>query len=257
MNLQHMACQLYTLRNHLQTPTDIAASLKKVKEIGFDAVQLAGLGPIETGELAKMLQGEGLLPCGSHEPGEMLFGDIERVIDRLKALNCPCASYPWPGGIRFDTTENVKSFAAKLNAAGRALTGAGLTFCYHNHQMEFHRLSGRLVLDIIYGETDPNCVKAELDTYWVQFGGCNPADWCHRLKGRLVNLHMKDYAVDADGQVRFAEVGSGNLDWPEIIADAEESGCEWFIIEQDECRGDPFESVRKSLNYVRLHLITD
>jgi sugar phosphate isomerase/epimerase len=254
MKSNQIACQLYTLRTFLQTPAEIASTLKKVKAIGFNAVQPSGLGPIPDQELARMMKGEGLVCCAAHEPGEVLFGAPERVIEKMKTLDCRIASYPWPGGISFDTLESVNDFARHLNRTGQILHDAGITFCYHNHHMEFRRYGTRTILEILYAETDPRYVQAELDTYWVQFGGGNPAEWCRRMNGRLVNLHMKDYAIDSQNRVVFAEVGNGNLRWPEIIQAADASSCRWFIVEQDECAGDPFESIRQSLEFVQMML---
>ena len=61
-----IAAQLYTLRNFCKTPADIATSLKKVKQIGFDAVQVSGIGKIDPKELATILKGEGLACCATH-----------------------------------------------------------------------------------------------------------------------------------------------------------------------------------------------
>jgi sugar phosphate isomerase/epimerase len=85
----------------------------------------------------------------------------------------------------------------------------------------------------------------------VQHGGGDPVAWCKKLKGRLPLLHMKDYTVNAANQVTFAEIGHGNLNWKKIVAAAEKSGCQWFIVEQDTCPGDPFESLRQSFDYIR------
>ena len=148
----------------------------------------------------------------------------------------------------------MREFARKLNAAGEAFHKAGITFCYHNHHMEFRRVAGKTVLEILYAETEARFVQAELDTYWVQFGGGDPADWCKRMKDRLVVLHMKDYAISTKNEVVFAEVGSGNLNWPAIIAAAEESGCRWFVPEQDVCPRDPFESLKQSFQFIRANL---
>ncbi|HPF99375.1 MAG TPA: sugar phosphate isomerase/epimerase [Kiritimatiellia bacterium] len=256
MKLGQVACQLYTVRDHLQKPADIAATLRRVREIGYTAVQLSGLGPVKNEDLAQMLKDAGLTCCASHEPGEQLLGEPQRVIEKLRLLNCRIAAYPWPGtNPPFGSEKDVREFARQLNATGRVLHDAGIAFCYHNHHMEFRRVGNRTVLEMIYAETDAAFVKVELDTYWVQFGGGDPAAWCRRMKGRLVNLHMKDYAVNDSNQVVFAEVGSGNLDWPGIIAAADAAGCQWFLVEQDTCPGNPFESLKKSYDFVQGHLV--
>ena len=203
MKIHQVAAQLYTVRDYLKEPREIAATLKKVRAIGFQAVQVAGMGPIEDRELARLLRNEGLVCCGSHEPGEILFSTPDKVVERLHLLKCKTATYPWPGGVRFDTAQDVKAFIASLQKAGQALREAGLNFCYHNHHIEFRRINGKTVLDTIYSSIDPSCLQAELDTYWVQFGGGDPVDWCRRMKGRLLHLHMKDYGINKDNTVVF------------------------------------------------------
>ena len=255
MNLHQVAAQLYTVRDYLRTPREIASSLRKIRGIGYEAVEISGLGPIDDGELARMLKTEGLTCCSTHEPEEQLFSNPGRVIERLTTLECRITAYPWPGtNPPFHTIHEVREFAKKLNTAGQEFHKAGVTFCYHNHHMEFRRVAGKTVLEILYAETDARFVQAELDTYWVQFGGGDPAGWCRRLKDRLVILHMKDYAINTKNEVVFAEVGSGNLNWSTIVPAAEESGCRWFVPEQDICPHDPFESLKQSLQFIRQNL---
>jgi len=250
-----IAAQLYTVRDHLKTPADIAVSLKKVRAIGYTAVQLSGLGTIDDNELASILKEEGLTCCATHESGEALFSKPQTVIERLRKLDCRITTYPWPGtNPPFDTLSNIKMFARQLNATGNVLHDAGITFCYHNHHMEFRRVGGKTVLEILFAETDPKFVQAELDTYWVQFGGGDPVDWCRRMKGRLAVLHMKDYAISAKNEAVFAEVGNGNLNWPAIVSAAKAAGCRWFVPEQDICPGDPFASLKTSYEFIRQHL---
>ena len=82
-------------------------------------------------------------------------------------------------------------------------------------------------------------------------GGGDPVAWCEKLRGRLPFIHLKDYGFTAANQPVFAEIGAGNLDWPRLIAAAERAGCEWFIVEQDVCPGDPFDSLRRSFEYLK------
>jgi sugar phosphate isomerase/epimerase len=254
MKIEHVAAQLYTVRDFIKTPPEIAASMKRVRKIGYQAVQVSGMGPIAEEELLRILDGEGLVCCVTHEPGERILQEPQRVVDRLRKLKCRHTAYPYAGGIKFDSTASVKEFSAKLNAAGKVLHDAGLVLSYHNHQIEFRRLEGRTILEMIFAETDPRYLKAEIDTYWVQYGGGSPLEWCRKMKKRLPLLHLKDYGVNANDQPTYAEIGNGNLGWKEIIAAAEENGCEWFIVEQDTCPGDPFDSLKISYDYIRREL---
>ena len=37
---------------------------------------------------------------------------------------------------------------------------------------------------------------------------------------------------------------------------AEQAGCQWFIVEQDTCPGDPVDSLAASYSYIQEHLIS-
>jgi sugar phosphate isomerase/epimerase len=107
-----------------------------------------------------------------------------------------------------------------------------------------------LILDRIFEEIPANRLVAEIDTYWVQYGGGDPLAWCRKLAGRLPVIHLKDYRVNPDNSVGFCELGRGNLDMPAIVAEAARAGCMWYCVEQDVCPGDPFESIRLSFDYL-------
>jgi sugar phosphate isomerase/epimerase len=249
-----VAVQLYTLRDHLTTAKDTAATLKKVRAMGYQTVEVAGLGKVNDDELVALLKGEGLAVCAVHESGDLILNEPGRTAERVVKLGGRYAVYAWPAGIDFSKPEVVRKFIAALENSGQMMKAAGVTLCYHNHHMEFRRLGARTILEDIFAGTGEQHVQAELDTHWVQVGGCNPADWCRKMSGRLPLLHMKDYAINNDNKTVFAEIGNGNLDWPRIIAAADAAGCSWYIVEQDTCPGDPFVSIKQSFEYVTTRL---
>jgi sugar phosphate isomerase/epimerase len=254
MKIDQAAAQLFTLRDHLKTPADIAVSMKKVREIGYTAVQVSGMGPIGEAELMKILNGEGLVCCATHEPGNVIRETPEEVVERLRRLSCRYTAYPYPSGVDFSNPDDVRSLISDLDRAGAVLREAGLVLGYHNHAIEFLRVGGKTLLQTIYDSTDGRNLVGELDTYWVQYGGGDPVTWCERLAGRLPLIHLKDYGYSPENKPVFAEIGHGNLDFKRIVTAAEASGCEWFIIEQDTCAGDPFDSLKMSFEYIREHL---
>ena len=80
--------------------------------------------------------------------------------------------------------------------------------------------------------------------------------WCKKLEQRMPLLHLKDFIMINDQESFFAEVGLGNLDIKNIVKTATDSGCKWFIVEQDECSGDPFDSLRISYNNLIKYAVT-
>lgn len=257
MKLSQVAIQLYTLRDFCKTAEDFAATMKKVREIGYSAVQISGVGPIPEAELVAMCKAEGLTICATHENGQKILDEPEVVIERLKKLGTKLTAYPWPGGVNFDDAEHVNTLIKKLDAAGAKFRAAGLKLGYHNHAQEFYRpvAGGPTILDRIYAETSSENIVAELDTFWVQRGGGDVVDWVRRMKGRQPFIHLKDFKVNANGDISFCEIGAGTLPFRRIIDEAEAGGCEWFIVEQDSCPGDPFVSIKQSFDYIKANLI--
>lgn len=244
-----IAAQLYTLRDFTKTPADIAKTLKKVREIGYEAVQLSALGPIEPAELKKMLDGEGLEVCATHIAFNRMRDETQAVIDEHQLLGC---KYPAIGGLpgEYRNEEGYVRFAKEASEVGKKLAEGGLTFGYHNHSFELTRYGKKTGLDILFENSDPRYFTFEIDTYWVQHGGGDVDAWIRRFSGRLPLLHLKDMAVEGNDPI-MAEVGEGNLNWTDIIASAKVSGTKWFIVEQDICRRDPFESMAISFRNLK------
>ena len=244
-----IAAQLYTLRQFTKTPADIAATLKKVREIGYEAVQLSALGPIPTADLKAILDKEGLTVAATHASYEKMRDDPEAILQEHRALGCKHTAI---GGLPNDyrNREGYARFAKEASGVAKRLTEGGLTWGYHNHAFELERFDGRTGLEMLYADSDPKYFTAEIDTYWITYGGGDPAHWIRSLKGRIPLVHLKDMAFSADKQL-MAEVGEGNLNWPAILDACKEAGVKWYIVEQDICQRDPFESLAISLKNLK------
>ncbi len=255
MKINQVAVQLYTLRDHLTTPEAYAKSLAKVAEIGYKSVQISGPRPLSPKEIVELCAEHGLVINSTHESSDLILEDPAQVVSTLNAFGCDYTAYPYPAGVDFESVASIDSLIERLNAAGKILTEAGKTLCYHNHNHEFRKVDGEIIFERIFRKTDPRYIQGEPDTYWVQLGGGSPEAWCHHLKGRLPLLHLKDYMTNAENKPEFTEIGNGVLNFKAIIAAAESSGCKWFIVEQDRCPGDPFDSLEQSFKYIRDNLV--
>ncbi|MFP4357148.1 MAG: sugar phosphate isomerase/epimerase family protein [Puniceicoccaceae bacterium] len=253
MKTSQIAIQFFTLREHTNTLGDFRETCRKVAEIGYQAVQISAVdyAVIPEEAMAGICAENGLTICATHDKPNLILDEPRKVVERLDKLGTRFTAYPALAGVDLASEESVAGLIAGLDAAGKVFAEAGKVLAYHNHHHEFRRLDGRLVLERIYAETGEQNLQGEIDTYWVQFGGGDPVGWCRCLNGRLPLLHLKDYRINEEGKPAFAEIGRGNLDIPGIIRAAEESGCEWFIVEQDTCPGDPFESIAASFDYLK------
>ena len=244
-----LAAQLYTLREFLKTPQDIARTLPRVREIGYQAVQLSALGPIDTRELKTILDGAGLLACATHVGYPRLRDDLDGVVEEHRTLGC---DYVAIGSMpeEYRNAEGYHRFAREASEVARKLKERGLTFGYHNHSFELEKFDGVTGLETLYSESDPAVFHGEIDTYWIQHGGGDPAAWIRRMSGRAGVVHLKDMVMRGREQL-MAEVGEGNLNWPAILEACRAAGVRWYVVEQDTCQRDPFESLAISYRNLR------
>jgi sugar phosphate isomerase/epimerase len=246
-----VAAQLYTLRELLKTPSDIAGALKRVRQIGYTAVQLSGLGEIEPRELAMILQGEGLTCCGTHVSFGRMKDQPQAVIEEHKLWGC---RYPAIGGFGYQAAparDVWEQFAADYSQVAAKFAAAGLKIGYHNHSHELMHVDGTSPLQILIDKCSKD-VWFEIDTYWITHGGGDPCQWIRKVSGRIPCVHFKDMTITAERQQHMAEVGEGNLNWPGIIEASSAAGAEWFIVEQDDCYGkDPFDCLATSLRNLK------
>ena len=255
MNINQVSVQLYTVRDYLNTPEDFQESLQKIADIGYKSVEVAGPRPAGPPEIASLCAEKGLVIASSHEDPRELVENPAGVVETLEAFGCRYTAYPFPAELDRSSEPAWRQLVADLDRSGKVLWESGKVLTYHNHDLELAEFNGRPVLEMIYGESDPQYLQAELDTYWIHAGNASPEAWCAALQDRLPLIHLKDLAQDTDGKPYFTEIGSGMLDFKTIIAAAEVSGCRWYIVEQDVCPGDPFESLEKSYRYIYDNLV--
>lgn len=246
-----IAAQLYTVRDQIQAPSRVGGVLGRLREIGYRAVEVAGLGPGVTGRFGQELARADLTACAAHAPLERLTGDLAAVAAACQEWGCRYVVVPGlPNEYR--SGAGLKRFAREADDIARELKPFGLKFAYHNHSFELERWDGQTGLEALFAAAPAQTLQAELDTYWLQYGGANPAEWILRLKQRVPLVHLKDMAV-VGGKTVMAEVGEGNLDWARILNACRTAGTDWLVVEQDECRRDPLESLAISFsNLTRL-----
>jgi len=192
MSHPKLAAQLYTVRDYTKTAEDFRATIKKVADIGYTAVQVSGIGPIPHEEVKAITDESGLTICITHVGFDYLQNDTEAAIAQHKLWNCPnVAVGSMPGPYREGGLESFKRFAKDATEVGRKLADAGLTFSYHNHSFEFVRFGDRTGLDVIYEESDPRYLQAEIDTYWVQHGGGDSIAWIKKMaRGKIQSMRL-------------------------------------------------------------------
>lgn len=238
-----IGAQLYTLREYEKTLPDIVKTLKKVAAIGYKTVQVSGFGPAEPKDISRAAEDSGLQIVSTHTDWSRFLKELDEVIAEHKLWKC---THPAIGGLPGDyfCEDGIKRFLDELAPVAERLQKEGMDFSYHNHNHELVKYGKKTWLAGIYDNSAPAALKAEIDTYWITAGGGDPAEWIKRCSGRIPLLHCKDMTVTKERQQRFAEVGEGNLNWKAILRQAEQSGTEYLLVEQDDCYDrEPFESL--------------
>ncbi|MFD0959762.1 sugar phosphate isomerase/epimerase family protein [Paenibacillus chungangensis] len=249
MKKSTIGAQLYTLRDYCKDEEGLKQTLHKVREIGYETVQVSGIGPIAPEAVKRAADEAGLSICATHVSFDEIRDSFEATVEKHKLWGC---SYIGIGGIPTpyrEGEEGYVKFAREASEQARKLKEQGLQFIYHNHAFEYQKYAGRTAMDILREESDAGAFGFELDTYWVQAGGANPVEAIYGVKGRMGVIHLKDMAIIDNKQV-FAEIGEGNLNFHEILKACRETGVEWYVVEQDVCPGDPFESLAISYRYL-------
>lgn len=242
-----IAAQCYTIRDYMHTPGQVDRSFARLREIGFEAVQISGVAA-EPRIVKEYADKNGLVICATHEGGDMILNNTDAVIEKLDFYDCVHTAFPCPLDWQIIDYDSTLDLAHGLEKAARKMADAGKCLSYHNHNVEFRKINGERILDIIL-QNAPS-VKAEIDTYWVQMGGCDPVEYVKKYAGRQQIFHLKECGVLPPNRTIMVPVGSGNLNWDAILPAAEEGGVEWFIIEQDTCHKCPFESLKDSFDYL-------
>ncbi len=239
------------------TKENVAGFRRAIDELNFNISSLtASVAPIVPGM-----------------PGEYLSNpeDYKKMVEDARTLDCDMFRIGMMPMNAIGSFQKCVDFAKQAEEYALKLKEDGIDLYYHNHHIEFMKVEGQYLLDIIRAHA-PH-LGFELDTHWIHRGGENPISFIKKYAGSVRLLHLKDYRIaevkmpDMSGgfdmkafaqaffndPVQFAELGQGNLPLKECIEAGLESGAEYFLIEQDDSYGrDPFDCLRDS----RDHLIS-
>ena len=263
-----VAIQLYSVRQ--DAAANLYTTLKRVKALGYDGVEFAGLHNHTPEEIRDMCADIGLVPISAHVPYQDMVADPEAVLSQYAVIGCKYVVVPYlteeyrPGTDKFpEVVKNV----AMLGAVAKKL---GLQLLYHNHDFEFLKLDGKYALEVLYDTVSADLLQTELDTCWVNVGGENPAEYLLKYQDRAPIVHLKDFVgeksedmyeligIDKKAPARpsnfeFRPVGSGVQDMPAIIEAAKDAGAGWVVVEQDmpSMGLAPLQCIEKSRQYLK------
>ena len=249
-----IALQLYTVRSEFEK--DIAGTLHKVAQVGFEAVETAFWPEnITIKQASKLLNEAGLAVCSAHI--ELPVGEKKSsMLETAEAFHCKrMIWHGWPEDKRYSTADGTKELADLYNEANHFAKVNGLQFGLHNHWWEFrNKVDGRYVYEVLLERLEPD-IFFEIDTYWVKVAGHDPAKIVGHFGKRAQLLHIKDGpakwndSLPADNPDPMVAVGAGTQDFPAIVK-AAGGNTAWMVVEMDRVATDLFTAIQNSYNYL-------
>ena len=249
---RRIGAQLYTVRDYMKTAKDFEETIRKVRAIGYEIVQVSGC-PLEATEIKKILDAYGMQCVVTHRSFQELKEHTEAIMEYNRTLGCDSCGIGIAPMEYLKTADGVERFIEEMNAVADVLFENGFYFAYHNHNVEFVKFDGKTIMDRMLRGSDPEKVKFITDTYWLQMGGQDPAAFIRKHPERALYVHFKDLRLDPETPFvpEFSEIGEGNLNFKEITAACDEAGVRFALVEQDTSRRDPFESLKISYDHLK------
>ncbi len=261
--------QLYTIRDAMAT--DVPGSLKKVADIGYKYLELAGYADgkfygYEPPEFRKMVNGLGMEILSSHtqvEGAGVTLDNARKMAEDHAKLGVKYCLQPWIVEEMRTTIASYQKMAANWNQIGKVMKEFGMQFGYHNHNFEFDTVEGKVpYFDVMLADLDKDLVTMELDLFWTTKAGQNPVDIIKKYPGRFQLFHMKDmYTKEAPfyttvGVHDFAPVGAGVINFKEILAVKKIAGMKYMVVEQDQSRdGIIFDDIQTSITNLKTKIL--
>jgi sugar phosphate isomerase/epimerase len=242
-----IALQLYTMRDPAKK--DLDGTLKQCADMGWKYVQWSGMPTLKADQIRAALDKAGLKCIAAHVSIEAFEKDFDEQVAFWKTVGALDIA---PGEMMKDSRANLQLWcngAKRLQDLAVKLKAVGMRLSFHNHTMEFGKFPGddRTKEDIVL-ETAKD-VNMELDIAWTAAAKADPAAYLRKYKGRCPVVHAKDVLIQGNRNT-LVPLGQGAVKWPEIFAAGKEAGVQWYIYEQDNGKGTPFEFARASYEWL-------
>lgn len=265
-----LAAQLWTFREALRK--DVPGTLKRIKDLGFEYVEGFDDSSIvgNPDQFKSQLDAAGLKMFALHWNNLNDWrNDPKHIMEVAKKLGAHYTGIAWLKQSKADTVtlDIVNEAADILTKACAEAKAAGLQLYYHIHGYELQPMGkDKTFFDSFVSRTDNNCVRLEMDVFWVTYAGWDPVKFMDKYKEGVELLHVKNMAdqvstgvftgadfkpsdMPADYWVPLGR--SKKIDYTAVFKKGREIGVKWYILEMDRFNGDVFAAVDSSLAYIR------
>ena len=270
-----VAIQVYGLRDLLEnTPENFKEVMQKVKDLGYDGVDLGGRCIIKKEYVKEVLDEVGLVPVSAHVAFAEMMENLDQILKDYSVIGVKYLVMPYMAEeYRPVNPEGFKKFLPLLNEVGQKIHDAGMTFLYHNHDFEFVKLpDGQWGYDAMFDAIPHDNLMSELDTCWCDVATGEAPEFVRKYTDRIPVVHLKDYIKKGEvknmykligieteeeegdtGYFGFRPVGFGQMIWESVLEASLEANAKWVVVEQDEHYDmEPLECARRSREYLKI-----
>ena len=270
-----VAIQVYGLRDLLEnTPENFKEVMQKVKDLGYDGVDLGGRRSIKQEYVKEVLDEVGLVPVSAHVAFAEMMENLDQILKDYSVIGVKYLVMPYMAEeYRPVNPEGFKKFLPLLNEVGQKIHDAGMTFLYHNHDFEFVKLpDGQWGYDAMFDAIPHDNLMSELDTCWCDVATGEAPEFVRKYTDRIPVVHLKDYIKKGEvknmykligieteeeegdtGYFGFRPVGFGQMIWESVLEASLEANAKWVVVEQDEHYDmEPLECARRSREYLKI-----
>ena len=253
-----IGAQLFTVRAYTQTEKDFAYTIDRIAKMGYTTVQISAISKdIKPERVREICDPAGLSIVLTHSDVNRILNDTDRLIEEHNIMGCDHIGIGMMAE-KYRSPQWLYHFALDYKEPAKKIAAAGKLLMYHNHDFEFCKMNAegapdasanKRVIEYLADWFAPDEMGFTLDTYWVQSGGGDVCQWIRQLKDRIPVVHLKDMGVLPNGQNRssiMAPVMEGNLNFPAILAELENTCCKYAMVEQDVCQTSPFDCLKLS-----------
>ena len=257
-----LGLQLYTVRADLAK--DYEGTLKQVRAAGVRKVQANLTQSGKTSQQQRKLYDQmGFIWDSVHASGDALRNTPQATIDEAKAagiknITCSFPLYPEDRAVimKGPTVDDWKRNVDSFNKIGDLCRKSGLTFGYHNHNLEFRKIGTVVPYDLLLKDLDPALVSMEMDIGWVVAGGADPVAYLTKYPTRYSAVHVKDLKnvgiPNVNGKMESAIIGQGIVDWGKVLPAVKKSSVTSAYLELEEPYDpSPIGMVQASAAYLK------